>query len=258
MQKQGYLNIQDQLELLNKKGIIINSDQDSKILSQINYYTLMNYKNIFYENGIIHKYKQNIIFKDFYTLYTIDNDIKILLLKKFKIITNKVSSEIIRAVCENYGFLESDYLNKDLYNNNFIKDYYDFLLQYDSKSKKYYDVHGFLPFWILINNMDFNILIKYILSFKVNITKQINLNNDILLYSIDLYKNVLNNEKTYDFSKDNIKIVDLLKWFDDLGISIVDIKMKYSEILEKIQCLTEDDIKRVSGIEIGGRDDVNK
>mgnify|MGYP001856487916 CR=1 FL=1 len=70
--------------------------------------------------------------------------------------------------------------------------------------------------------------------------------------------NVLNNEKTYDFSKDNIKIVDLLKWFDDLGISIVDIKMKYSEILEKIQCLTEDDIKRVSGIEIGGRDDVNK
>ena len=106
--------------------------------------------------------------------------------------------------------------------------------------------------------MDFNILIKYILSFKVNITKQINLNNDILLYSIDLYKNVLNNEKTYDFSKDNIKIVDLLKWFDDLGISIVDIKMKYSEILEKIQCLTEDDIKRVSGIEIGGRDDVNK
>ena len=132
------------------------------------------------------------------------------------------------------------------------------MLQYDSKSKKYYDVHGFLPFWILINNMDFNILIKYILSFKVNITKQINLNNDILLYSIDLYKNVLNNEKTYDFSKDNIKIVDLLKWFDDLGISIVDIKMKYSEILEKIQCLTEDDIKRVSGIEIGGRDDVNK
>ena len=91
-----------------------------------------------------------------------------------------------------------------------------------------------------------------------DITKQINLNNDILLYSIDLYKNVLNNEKTYDFSKDNIKIVDLLKWFDDLGISIVDIKMKYSEILEKIQCLTEDDIKRVSGIEIGGRDDVNK
>lgn len=258
MQKQGYLNIQDQLELLNKKGIIINSDQDSKILSQINYYTLMNYKNIFYEKGIIHKYKQNILFKDFYTLYTIDNDIKILLLKKFKIITNKVSSEIIRAVCENYGFLENDYLNKDLYNNNLIKDYYDFLLQYDSKSKKYYDVHGFLPFWILINNMDFNILMKYILSFKVNITKQINLNNDILLYSIDLYKNVLNNEKTYDFSKDNIKIVDLLKWLDDLGISIVDIKIKYSEILEKIQSLTEDDIKRVSGIEIGGKDDVNK
>ena len=258
MQKQGYLNIQDQLELLNKKGIIINSDQDSKILSQINYYTLMNYKNIFYEKGIIHKYKQNILFKDFYTLYTIDNDIKILLLKKFKIITNKVSSEIIRAVCENYGFLENDYLNKDLYNNNLIKDYYDFLLQYDSNSKKYYDVHGFLPFWILINNMDFNILMKYILSFKVNITKQINLNNDILLYSIDLYKNVLNNEKTYDFSKDNIKIVDLLKWLDDLGISIVDIKIKYSEILEKIQSLTEDDIKRVSGIEIGGKDDVNK
>lgn len=253
MQRNGYLNIQDQLNLLSKKGIIVNRNQDYKILNKINYYTLMNYKNIFYEDGIIHKYKKNVFFKDFYTMYIIDNEIKLLLLKKFKIITNKISSKIIIDFCKNYGFLEKDYLNQNLYNNNFIKEYYEFLLRNNTEIIKYYNAHGFLPLWVILNNMDFSILVKYVLSFKANINKQIDLDNDILLYSLELYKTIFNNEKTYDFSKDNIKMIDLLKWFSDLDISVIDIYTKYNKMLEKIQCLTEKDIERVSGIKTGGK-----
>lgn len=252
MQKNGYLDVKGQIELLRTKGIVV-TNRDVEILNKVNYYTIMSYKNIFYVDGILHQYRKGISLKDFYTVYLLDNEIKNLLLKKFKILTNKFSVNLISKFCEHYGYLEDAYLSDDLYNNMFVKDYYISLLS-DDTIKYYYDEHGFIPLWILINNMSFSDLIKYILSFKTNIKRQFELNfrEEILLYSIDVYATIFSNVKTYDFNKNGMKLNDLIIWFESFNIDVNDIKNKYVEIVNNINCLNNDDIKRVSGIELGG------
>lgn len=251
MQNNGYLDVKQQVKLLRKKGIII-TNQDEEILNKVNYYTIMSYKNIFYVDGIIHQYKKGISLKDFYSVYVLDNEIKDLLLKKFRILTNKFSVRLINRFCEYYGYLEDAYLNDDLYNKMFIKDYYISLLSNDTV-KDYYDIHGFIPLWIIINNMSFRDLVEYIMSFKANIRVQFELNfrQEILFYSIDVYSTIFNNVKTYDFTKNDIKLNNLIMWLENFDVDVCDLKAKYLEIVNSVNCLNSNDVKRVSGIEVG-------
>ena len=75
MQKNGYLDVKGQIELLRTKGIVV-TNRDVEILNKVNYYTIMSYKNIFYVDGILHQYRKGISLKDFYTVYLLDNEIK--------------------------------------------------------------------------------------------------------------------------------------------------------------------------------------
>lgn len=154
----------DQLESLERKGLIIeNKEEAKKILVEENYYSLINgYKKLFRETTATErKYKENTTFEEVYSLYKFDRELRNIFLKKILKIENKLKSTIAYTFSQKY---ENDYFE---------------LIKYDLTTKKipqitklisnlsraisenagrkdfirhYLENHGgFVPLWVLVN-----------------------------------------------------------------------------------------------------------
>ena len=241
------LNVFDQIELLKSKKIII--DNDSKeILNNINYYNLMSFKNIFYENGKVHNYKKNIRLKDFYVLYNIDNQIKRVMLTNFQHIKSILINRIV-------GFFDSDfteekYLDKNLYKTDFIKKIYIQIIKDNYVCNNYYKEHGFLPIWIILNSLNYIQFIDYVVSFNNDIYNNLFVDMHIkdLIFSKKYFTKILTGEKIYDYSADNLNINTILNLLSIFKINIDEIVNLYKKIYTNIPSVNKDDVLRETGM----------
>ena len=83
-------SIEEQLEILKSRGIIITDEEKAKqILQDINYYTMTGYMFQFKRNE---NYQEDISFDLIYNLYLFDNELKTLLLAQVLKIEEKIKS----------------------------------------------------------------------------------------------------------------------------------------------------------------------
>ncbi len=167
-----YLNIEEQIEHLLDKGLLIPSKKlAKKYLQDIGYYKLINgYRTPFLtsimENGQTYeKYCKNTTIDDLYHLYQFDQALKSLILKNISSIEVMVKSRMSDVISSKYGIKESEYLLA----TNFKQD------NNNSKSKKFIDIqceilktinnqknkhnaikwytknYGYYPFWVVSN-----------------------------------------------------------------------------------------------------------
>ena len=255
MRNNGYLDVEDQIDLIKSKGIIIDKDAEL-ILNRINYYTIMNYRNWFYKNNRVHNYKDNIYFNDFVKLHKYDSELKI----EFNNMLNYVKNDIINKISKffgyfEHGFCEEGYFSEELYDEEIIHNYYNNIIKNNLMVKEYFNNHGFAPIWVLLNTMDYREIIKYLLSFNDeafnSIFTNVEIENAKLIfnYTIKLYSCLISNDKIIDFNYNNIKINELLIWLDtiyQLDIDkIIDI---YIRIVNDIDCIDENDVSKNTGI----------
>ena len=69
--EKDFKTIEEQIEVLKARGIIINDENAKEILTENNYYYLINgYKDLFVDNSNeTEKYKENVSLEEIYALY---------------------------------------------------------------------------------------------------------------------------------------------------------------------------------------------
>lgn len=168
-----YLDIDEQIEHLINKGLVITNKETAKsYLGRIGYYKLINgyrapftYKIVGTNKNYTLAYYENTSIDDLYHLYCFDQDLKGLLLKNISHIEIMVKSRMSDVISQNYGINEDDYLNPNNFkpdnqnvNLKSFKDIREDIINTIKKQstkhnsiKWYTEKYGYHPFWIVSN-----------------------------------------------------------------------------------------------------------
>ena len=220
-----FKTIDEQIEILQSKNIIIDDyNKAYKILSENNYYYLINgYKCLFLNNiGKKEKYINNTRIEEIYALYKFDKNIKINFLKYILVIENEVDTYIAYEFSKSYG--HKDYLISNNFNNSnskkslikkFIKDV-NLEIQYQYKNSNemiihYLDNYNYIPLWVLVRVLSFGKISRFYSLMKSKeqnaISKKYNLRINqfsVILQNLTLARNICaHDEKLYDIKMKN-------------------------------------------------------
>lgn len=179
LKKKQFLTYDEQINFLEKKKdlIIYNKEYAKGILLKTGYFSLINgYKEIF-KQSCSDKFKYGTTFEDIYELYNLDNDLRNIFLKYILIVERNIKSSLSYHFCNEYGDLQSDYLNVTNYNyTNENKDIINKMikimsgqLRYDSDYvyiRHYMNMYRYVPLWVLMNVITIGQLSKIYASLK--------------------------------------------------------------------------------------------
>lgn len=160
----------EQIAILKSRNLIIDDDECVKeILSQINYYNVINgYKNIFLKrdlNGNLvspEKFKDGAEFDELYSLYSMDTELKQTIfpyiLRFEKLLKTSCSYHFAKEYRESYSYLQmKNYSNEKsdleivLKNLSTLSSMVNTNKRGKPAIKHYVDNHNEIPIWVLIN-----------------------------------------------------------------------------------------------------------
>ena len=241
----------EQIELLKKRGLIINDEIFAKQkLKEENYYNLINgYKEIFLDKEREEEfYLPGTTFEDIYLLYTFDRDLKNILLKPIIMIENIMRSLVAYVFSSHHG--SDNYLKYSNFETLVDKSSQNISaqklerraelihkliskLQNDiacSISKKAYISHyvsryGYIPLWVLVNIMSLGRLSLFYSIMKQDERAEVAINwkipeSDLVQYIkfLSFYRNsCAHDERIFDYSTTPLSIPDT-KYHDLLNI----------------------------------------
>ena len=170
IQKQ-FKNLDEQIEILKYKGLIIKNEAYAKnVLLRENYFFLSGYRHLFLKSITEKVYKPGTHFEELYSLFLFDRRLRNILFKNLLIIENNLKSISSYQLSKRYGYKEKDYLKESNFNtspekkrqvNDLIK---KMKRQIRSNSREntatihYVNNYGYIPLWILVKVLSFGIV----------------------------------------------------------------------------------------------------
>lgn len=236
----------EQVEILQKRGMIISNPTAAKeLLKQNSYYNLINgFKDIFIKSGFYpEKFIDGVTFEEIYSLHQFDKELRLHLSHILIIIERIFSSILAHEFSRNHPNRNLDYLNCDNYNttghnlievSNLINDEKRGLnntlikaIDDGDKMICHYSVnYGQVPLWVFVNLLSFGTLSKMykVMLFKERdaIAKSIGQISNNSVFPDDIQKAIsvlvllrnkcAHDQRIYDFSPGKTTI----KWNDFL------------------------------------------
>ena len=105
-----FKTIEEQIDILKERNLIINEEKAKEIFRDNNYYYLINgYKNLFIdENSKEEKYKEGVSLEEIFALYNFDSELRSAFLKYILKIERRMDTYIAYEFSKQYG--EQNYL----------------------------------------------------------------------------------------------------------------------------------------------------
>lgn len=169
--KKEFKTLEEQIDILRSKGLIINNvDKAKSILLRENYFFINGYRYIFLKSVTNKTFLPGTTFEELYALFTFDRCIRNIMFKNILIVENNIKSIISYQLSKKYGIKEKDYLKS----SNFTKDYsksrqvIDILnkmkrqirvnVKQHSATLHYITNYGYIPLWIMVKVLSFGII----------------------------------------------------------------------------------------------------
>lgn len=248
MSKKTFKTIDEQLEILKSKGLIINDVEKAKdVLLRENYFFISGYRHLFMRSRKDTTFISGTTFEELYAMFVFDRRVRNIFFKNLLIIENNVKSFISYQLSKKYGYKEKDYLNP----KNFSKDpmkvrqVHDILNKVKrqirvngrqhSATMHYITNYGYIPMWILVKVLSFGIVAE-LYGILDNADKQEIAN----LYNIDvetlvIYLSVLSNYRNLCAHEDILydhrtqKVIPNTKYHYLLNIDMTDDEYNYGK-----------------------------
>ena len=186
MSKKVFKSIDEQLDILKSRGLIINDYNKTKdILLRENYFFVSGYRHLFMEKFGDKKFIQGTTFEELYAMFTFDRKLRNIMFQYILIIENNVKSIISYQLSKKYGFKEKDYLNP----SNFIQDSMKVRQVHDvlnkmkrqirvngrqhSATMHYLSNYGYIPMWILVKVLSLGLVSELFSILKIEDTAEI-------------------------------------------------------------------------------------
>lgn len=248
MDKKVFKTLDEQVNMLKERGLIINDPEYAKkILFKESYFFLHGYRFPFLKSMENRVYINNTTFEEVYSLFLFDRNLRNLLFKNILIIENNIKSVISYNLSLKYGYREKDYLNAKNYNSNPEKrrQVNDLLnkmkkqiqnnVSSHSATLHYNNKYGYIPFWVAVKVLSFGIISEFftILNKEEQYDIVDNYNIDIDDFSDYLnilanYRNLCAHENIVYDNKSN-KIIQDSKYHRLLNIPIMNNEYIYGK-----------------------------
>ena len=171
MAAKTFKNLDEQVEILRSKGLIINDVEKTKeILFRENYFFVSGYRHLFMRKFNDNKFIEGTTFEELYATFVFDRRIRNIMFKYILVIENNIKSIISYRLSKKYGFRETDYLNPKNFNQDPLKvrQVHDIINKMKrqiringkqhSATMHYINNYGYIPMWILVKVLSFGIV----------------------------------------------------------------------------------------------------
>ena len=171
MGSKTFKNLDEQIELLRQKGLVIDDiDYAKEILLRENYFFLSGYRHIFLKEDGTRKFINGTNFREIYGMFNFDRQLRNILFKNILIVENNLKSILSYVMSKNHGFKEQNYLNADNFTqdrakNKQINDLLRKMKRQISVNSKqhqatshYLKNYGYIPLWVVVKVLSFGIV----------------------------------------------------------------------------------------------------
>ena len=204
-----FKSIDEQIEILKSKGLVINDlDKTKDILFRENYFFISGYRHMFMRGNKEKGFIEGTTFEELYAVFVFDRKIRNIMFKYILVIENNIKSIISYQLSKKYGFKDKDYLNP----KNFTQDALRVRQVYDvlNKMKRqirvngkqhtatlhYISNYGYIPMWILVKVLSFGLISELYGILKtedqVTVSEFYDLNTETLGIYLALLSNFIN------------------------------------------------------------------
>ncbi len=169
--EKNFKTIEEQLEILKNKALIIEEENEVKeILLKENYFFIMGYRHVFLKSERDKKFIAGTTFNEIYSLFTFDRNFRNIIFKNVLVIENQLKSVISYQLSRKYGYREKDYLNPKNFTDNHekvrrVRDLIDKMkrqIRINASSHNatmhYINNYGYIPLWVLVKVLSFGIV----------------------------------------------------------------------------------------------------
>ena len=169
--KKDFKNLNEQIDILRQKGLIVNdSEYAKKVLFRENYFFLNGYRLLFMRSNVDRRYIEGATFEELYSLFLFDRTLRNILFKNILIVENNIKSIISYQLSIKYGYREKDYLVPKNFTTNKeksrqvldiikkMKRQINFNASQHSATSHYINNYGYIPLWVLVKVLSFGIV----------------------------------------------------------------------------------------------------
>lgn len=199
-----FKNLDEQLEILRNKNLVIPDEEEAKkVLLRENYFFINGYRHLFTDGG--RNFIKGTEFDELYATFLFDRRIRNIMFKYILVIENNVKSIISYQLSKKYGFKEKDYLNEKNYNQDTIKtrqvkDVINKMKRQIRKNGKqhsatlhYTSNYGYIPMWVLVKVLSMGIVSELYNILKEEDKEAINQYYNIDSETMSIYLSILSN-----------------------------------------------------------------
>lgn len=171
MKNKIFKNLDEQIEILQAKDLIINDiDKAKEVLLKENYFFLSGYRHLFMRSSKDGKFITGTTFEELYGMFLFDRKIRNIMFKYILVVENNLKSIISYQLSKKYGYKDKDYLNpknftQDSIKTRQVKDVLNKMRRQirvngskHAATMHYIDNYGYIPMWILVKVLSLGII----------------------------------------------------------------------------------------------------
>ena len=171
MKSKTFKTLDEQIDILVNKGSVVDDVEATKsILLRENYFFLSGYRHLFMDPIDNKRYLEGTTFKELYSMFLFDRQIRNIIFKNILIVENNLKSILAYVMSKNHGFKENNYLNpnnfvRDSRKNRQINDLIRKMKRQISVNGKQHTAtahyiinYGYIPLWVVVKVLSFGIV----------------------------------------------------------------------------------------------------
>lgn len=201
-----FKNLDEQIEILKNKGLMIDDEMAAKdILLRENYFFVSGYRHFFMNPSKPKNFIPGTTFSELYGVFSFDRHMRNIMFKNILIIENNIKSIISYQLSKKYGFNDKDYLVPSNFTSDPLKtrQVNDVLSKMKrqiringkkhSATLHYISNYGYIPMWILVKVLSFGIISELYVILKNEDKKAIANFYDLDTETLEIYLSLLAN-----------------------------------------------------------------
>lgn len=171
MKSKTFKTLDEQIDILTKKGLVVEDFETAKtVLLRENYFFLSGYRHLFMRPDDNKTYLEGTTFNELYSMFLFDRQIRNIIFKNILIVENNLKSILAYTMSKNHGFKENNYLNpnnfvRDSRRNRQINDLIRKMKRQISVNGKQHSAtvhyiinYGYIPLWVVVKVLSFGIV----------------------------------------------------------------------------------------------------
>ena len=207
--EKSFKSLDEQVEILRSKGLIIeDEDLTKQILLRENYFFINGYRVLLMNSYADKSFIIGATFRELYSIFLFDRYMRNILFKNLMIIENQLKSIISYQLSKKYGYRDKDYLNPknftgDKTKSRRVKDVIEKMKRQiringanHMATMHYINNYGYIPLWVLVKVLSFGIVCELFSILKqedkISVADMFSVNTDYLESFLPILSNYRN------------------------------------------------------------------